>query len=46
MLDTLGEKFSWAQFLLQEAVLHRAVRKDPRAGLGISPTAPKKLYVF
>jgi hypothetical protein len=45
MLDTLGEKFSWASFPLQEAVLHRAVRKDPQAGLGIFSTAPKKIYV-
>ena len=46
MLDTLGEKFSWAQFLFNEAVLHRALRQDPRAGLGILKTAPKNARYF
>ena len=31
----LRGKFSWAQFLFKEAVLHRALRQDPRAGLEI-----------
>ena len=46
MLETLGKKLSWAQFLLQEAVLHRALRQDPRAGLGIFKTAPKNARYF
>ena len=25
LLDTLGEKFSWAQFLFKEAVLHKTL---------------------
>ena len=46
ILDTLGEKFSWAQFLFKEAVLHRALRQDHRAGLEIIKTAAKMLDIF
>jgi hypothetical protein len=45
-LDTSGEHFSWAQFLFKEAVLHRALRQDPRAGLGIFTTATKNARYF
>jgi hypothetical protein len=46
ILDTLGEKFSWAQFLFKEAVLHRAVRTDPKAGLEIFKTPAKNARYF
>jgi hypothetical protein len=46
ILDTSGKKFSWAQFLFKEAVLHRAVRQDPQAGLGFFLTAPKNSRYF
>jgi hypothetical protein len=41
ILDTSGEKFSWAQFVFKEAVLYRALRQDPRAGLEIFKAAAK-----
>jgi hypothetical protein len=46
ILDTLGEQFSWAQFLFNEAVLHRALRQDPRAGLEIFKTPAKNARYF
>jgi hypothetical protein len=46
ILDTLGGKFSWAQFLFKEAVLHRAVSQDPRAGLEIYKTTAKNARYF
>jgi hypothetical protein len=42
----LRGKFSWAQFLFKEAVLHRALRQDPRAGLEIFENTGKKCYLF
>jgi hypothetical protein len=46
MLDTLGETFCWALFLFKEAVLHRALRQDPQAGLEIFPAATKNARYF
>jgi hypothetical protein len=46
ILDTLGENFSWAQFLFKEAVLDRAVRQDLRAGLEIFKTPAENARYF